>query len=249
MYFVIIRLLIVIILMVASMFTAVLPALILRLLGLRKASDNLVHWHVRTIANFGFWMIGVRAHVSGDVQEVRRRAKEGEGFCFVSNHTSLLDVLLILGKVKVNMGFVAKIELLFGTGLNILIAMIHSVFINKRQLKKSVAAIRRATKRISKGYSMGIFPEGTRSKTGEIGVFKHGSFRMATESGAYVVPLTIKGARQSLENRKHIFQVRDAYINVGTPVKAPDPNDRAATSAFAEQIESSVRETYRKLGN
>jgi len=235
--------------MLISMVTAVLPALLLRLFGLRKAADNLVHFHIAAIANFGFWMAGVRCHVSGDVEEVRRRAKEGEGFCFVANHTSLLDVLLILGKLRVNMGFVAKIELLFIPALNVLIAMIHSVFINRRQLKKSVAAIRKATKRISKGYSMGIFPEGTRSKTGEIGLFKHGSFRMATESGAYVVPLTIKGVRQSFEDRKHIFQVRDAYLNVGKPVKAPDPNDRAATSAFATQIESSVKKTYEKLGN
>ncbi|MBP5757700.1 MAG: 1-acyl-sn-glycerol-3-phosphate acyltransferase [Spirochaetales bacterium] len=247
--FVIIRLLIVFILMVVSMVTAVLPALILRLFGLKKASDNLVHFQIAAIANFGFWLAGVRTHVSGDVDEVRRRAKEGEGFCFVANHTSLLDVLLILGKLRVNMGFVAKIELLFIPALNVLIAMIHSVFINRRQLKKSVSAIRKATKRISKGCSMGIFPEGTRSKTGEIGVFKHGSFRMATESGAYVVPLTVKGLRQSFEDRKHIFQIRDAYLDVGTPVKAPDPNDRAATSAFASQIENYIRETYKKLGN
>ena len=247
--FIIIRLFIVYILMLISMVTAVLPALLLKLFGLRRAADNLVHFQIATIANFGFWMAGVRCHVSGDVEEVRRRAKEGEGFCFVANHTSLLDVLLILGKLRVNMGFVAKIELLFIPALNVLIAMIHSVFINRRQLKKSVAAIRKATKRISKGYSMGIFPEGTRSKTGEIGLFKHGSFRMATESGAYVVPLTIKGVRQSFEDRKHIFQVRDAYLNVGKPVKAPDPNDRAATSAFATQIESSVKKTYEKLGN
>ena len=247
--FIIIRLFIVYILMLISMVTAVLPALLLKLFGFRKAADNLVHFQIAAIANFGFWMAGVRCHVSGDVEEVRRRAKEGEGFCFVANHTSLLDVLLILGKLRVNMGFVAKIELLFIPALNVLIAMIHSVFINRRQLKKSVAAIRKATKRISKGYSMGIFPEGTRSKTGEIGLFKHGSFRMATESGAYVVPLTIKGVRQSFEDRKHIFQVRDAYLNVGKPVKAPDPNDRAATSAFATQIESSVKKTYEKLGN
>ena len=247
--FIIVRLFIVFILMLVSMFTAVLPALILRLFGLRRASDNLLHFQIAVIADFGFWMAGVRCHVSGDVDEVRRRAKEGEGFCFVSNHTSLLDVLLILGKLRVNMGFIAKIELLFVPFLNVLIAMIHSVFINRRQLRKSVKAIRKATKRIRKGYSMGIFPEGTRSKTGEIGYFKHGSFRMATESGACVVPLTIKGVRQSFEDRKHIFQIRDAYLDVGTPVKAPDPNDREATSAFIAQIESSIRETYEKLGN
>ncbi|MGX8681656.1 MAG: hypothetical protein ACSW74_03240, partial [Spirochaetales bacterium] len=63
--FVIIRLLIVFILMVVSMVTAVLPALILRLFGLKKASDNLVHFQIAAIANFGFWLAGVRTHVSG----------------------------------------------------------------------------------------------------------------------------------------------------------------------------------------
>lgn len=244
MKFIFIRLLLVSIPTILSFFTGVIPALILRLLGLRKAADGLIRWHISVIANFGFWLAGVRVHVVGDVQSVRDRVKTGEGLCFIANHTSMLDVLALMGKLKMNMGFVAKIELAFVPFLNALIAMTHSVFINRRKIKKSVAAIRKAAERIRKGYSMVIFPEGTRSKTGEIGIFKPGAFRMATESGAYVVPLTIKGLRDSFEDRKHIFQRRDAILYVGEPVKAPDSKDREASSSFVKQIEKTIRDTY-----
>ena len=94
---------------------------------------------------------------------------------------------------------------------------------------------------------MVIFPEGTRSKTGEIGTFKHGSFRMATESGAFVVPVTVKGLRDSFEDRKHFFQRRDCFLHVGTPRKPPEANDRDAVSAFVSGIENEIRDTYSTL--
>lgn len=243
----VIRLLLVFVLIVIAMFTAIIPALILRLIGLGKLGDRLVFWQAAIISNFCFFLAGIRVHVSGDVKAVRERVKKGEGFCFISNHTSILDIVLMLGKLRARTGFVAKRSLLFIPFLNILIAMTHSVFIDRKDLKKSVEAVRRATDHIRKGHSMVVFPEGTRSKTGEIGSFKHGSFRMATESGAYVVPLTVKGVRDSFEERKHIFQIRDAYLNVGEPVKAPDPKDREAVSAFISDVEKSIKDTYSRL--
>ena len=249
MRFVMIRLLLVFVLVIISMFTAIIPALILRLIGLKRLGDRLVFLHAAVLADIGLWLAGVRVHVSGDVESIRERVKKGEGFCFISNHTSVLDVIVMLGKLRCHAGFVAKRELLFVPFLNILIAMIHSVFINRRNLRKSIASIRKATQHIRDGHSMVIFPEGTRSKTGEIGSFKHGSFRMATESGAFVVPLTVKGIRDSFEERKHFFQVRDAYINVGGPLKPPSPNDREAVSEFIKQIENSIKDIYSRLGN
>ena len=153
----------------------------------------------------------------------------------------------MLGRLKARAGFVAKRELLFAPLINVMIAMTHSVFINRKSLRKSVDAVNKATGNIRKGHSMIIFPEGTRSKTGEIGTFKHGSFRMATESGAYVVPVTVKGLRDSFEDRKHVFQRRDCFLHVGDPVKAPDPKDREAVSAFVSSVEKEIKDRYAAL--
>jgi len=159
----------------------------------------------------------------------------------------MLDVILMLARLKARTGFVAKLSLLFVPLINVMIAMTHSIFINRKSLRKSVEAIKKAGKRIEKGQSMVVFPEGTRSKTGEVGTFKHGAFRMATESGAYVVPVTVKGLRDSFEDRKHMFQRRDCYLHVGTPVKAPLSSDREAVSAFIAQVEKAVKDKYAEL--
>ena len=232
-----------------AMVTGIIPALILRLFGLKHAADSLVFWHAALISNTGLRIAGVRVHVSGDLEAVRKRVAQGEGFCFVSNHTSIIDILLMLGQLKARAGFVAKIELLFVPLINVMIAMTHSVFINRKNLRKSVKAVKKATSKIKQGHSMIIFPEGTRSRTGEVGTFHHGSFRMATESGACVVPVTVKGVRDSFEDRKHIFQKRDCYLHVGEPVPVPPQTDREAVSSLIKQVEEEIRETYGRLGN
>lgn len=240
-------LIIVMILATVAIFTGVIPALLLRLVGLGRLSDKLIFWHAAVISNIGMWLAGIRVHVSGDIEGIRKRVDKGEGFCFVANHTSMLDIILMLGRLKARAGFVAKIELLFVPIINVMIAMTHSVFINRRNLRASINAIHKAGENIRKGHSMVIFPEGTRSKTGEIAQFKHGAFRMATESGACVVPVTVKGLRDSFEDRKHVFQRRDCYMHVGEPVKAPSADDRAAVAEFISGIESQVRRKYAEL--
>ncbi|MBO4279786.1 MAG: 1-acyl-sn-glycerol-3-phosphate acyltransferase [bacterium] len=230
-----------------AMVTAVIPALLMRLVGLGKLSDRLIFWHAAVISNTGMWLAGIRVHVSGDVESIRKRVDKGEGFCFVANHTSILDIVLMLGRLRARTGFVAKIELLFAPLINVMIAMTHSVFINRRNLRASIDAIHKAGENIRKGHSMVIFPEGTRSKTGEIAPFKHGAFRMATESGACVVPLTVKGLRDSLEDRKHFFQRRDCYLHVGNPAKAPSAENRSEVAEFISDIEGQVRKKYAEL--
>ena len=230
-----------------AMITGVIPALLLRIVGLRKLSDRLIFWHAAVISNAALWLAGIRVHVSGDIGSIRKRVDKGEGFCFVSNHTSMLDIVLMLGRLKARAGFVAKIELLFVPLVNVMIAMTHSVFINRRNLRAGINAIHKAGENIRRGHSMVIFPEGTRSRTGEIAPFKHGAFRMATESGAYVVPVTVKGLRDSFEDRKHVFQRRDCYLHVGEPVKAPSADKRSEVADFISKIEGQVRQKYAEL--
>ncbi|MFC2822124.1 MAG: lysophospholipid acyltransferase family protein [Sphaerochaeta sp.] len=239
--------LIIAIMVFIAIFTAIIPGYILHLIGLGKVADSLIFWHAALISNIGLWLSGTRVHVSGNLASIRKRIKNGESFCFVSNHTSILDIILMLGKLGAKAGFVTKRELVYVPLINAIIASTHSVFIDRKNLRRSVASIKKATENIRKGHSMVIFPEGTRSKTGEIGFFKHGSFRMATESGAEIVPITVKGLRGQFEERRRFFQTGDCYLHVGNPVKPVSPADREAVSAMITSIENEIKETYAKL--
>ena len=239
---------IIILYVIVTLAVIIVPCLILKLLRMEKALDAVVYYCMGNIASFALFLCGVKVNVSGDLDSIKMRIAQGEGFCFISNHTSILDVMLIIGKLRIKAGFVTKKEIAYIPFINIVIVLIHSVLMDRNSLKKSVKSIHRATKNIKKGISMLIFPEGTRSKTGEIAPFKHGSFRLATESGARLVPITIKGLRPSFEQRKHIFQRSECYLHIGDPIDVPKASEREAVNEMIKKIEGDIRSTYEKLG-
>ena len=61
-----------------------------------------------------------------------------------------------------------------------------------------------AVENVRKGYSLVIFPEGTRSKGGPIKEFKAGSFKLAFKSGVPIVPVTIDGTWKLFEEKKRL---------------------------------------------
>lgn len=225
-----------------------IPYLLLLVLGRKKASDAIAFAAAALLANMILFLAGVRVHLSGNVDYIRQRIDEGEGFCFVSNHTSILDIVAMLGKVRIRAGYIAKKELLFVPVINLVIAMVHSVFIDRSSMKKGIQSIRKATAKVRSGYSMVIYPEGTRSKDGKLGTFKPGSFRIATDSGARIVPVTVKGLRQSFEDRRHMFQTADCYINIGDPIDSVSSSDRDAVKVMIQGVEDGIRTTYERLG-
>jgi len=229
-----------------SFFFGIIPGFILRFIGLRKAGDNWSFWSAYALSAFVIWLLGVRIHVIGDANATRELSRSGKPLCFVSNHTSILDIPAVLS-LRFKTGFVAKKELLLVPGVNAWILAIHSVFINRKNVRKGAKSIEKGVSNIKKGCPMYIFPEGRRSKTGEIGSFKKGSFRLATESQALIVPITIKGLRIGLEDRKKPFQHTDCWIHIGTPVQAPSKDDRDAVHSMIDSIESSIKSTYATL--
>ncbi len=85
--------------------------------------------------------------------------------------------------------------------------------------EQSLPAIERAAEALREGNSFLIFPEGTRSRTGELLPFKKGGFIMAIKAQAPVVPVAIKGARDAM--RKGSLVINPVVIDVifGEPVE------------------------------
>jgi 1-acyl-sn-glycerol-3-phosphate acyltransferase len=114
--------------------------------------------------------------------------------CFVSNHEGIFDIVLALALFKRPFGFVAKKELSFVPLLNVWIWLLGGHFIDRKNLKKAFKTINKGVEHIKKGGAMVIFPEGTRSKGRGLQDFKPGSFKLATQSGALIVPVAINGS-------------------------------------------------------
>ena len=139
----------------------------------------------------------------------------------MANHQSMLDIVAFYGPANLSASILAKAEVKKIPIINLWCYALECVFIERQSPHETVKAILRGVERLKNGKAMLIFPEGTRSKTGQIGELKSGSLKLATRSKAIIVPITIKGLRAGLENLQGFKRVH-AYLSVSDPIFTND---------------------------
>ena len=120
----------------------------------------------------------------------------------IANHNSFADIPVVLVSAQRMLGFLAKMELSRIPFLSYWMRKIGCVFI-KRHTKGSGRNFKDKMSEFSatKPPQIVIFPEGTRSKTGEMSSWKSGAFRMAAEFKAIILPIVLKGTANAWERR------------------------------------------------
>ncbi|MFU0824930.1 1-acylglycerol-3-phosphate O-acyltransferase [Clostridium bovifaecis] len=141
-----------------------------------------------------------------------------EACCFVSNHQGNFDILAILASIDKPMGFIAKKEMEKTPMISRWMRNIRCVFIDRDNVRESLKAINQGAENLKNGYSMVIFPEGTRSKGHNIGEFKKGSLKMATKAKAPIVPITIDGSYKIFEEHNGWLRKGEIKVTVGKPI-------------------------------
>jgi 1-acyl-sn-glycerol-3-phosphate acyltransferase len=103
---------------------------------------------------------------------------------------------------------------------------------------QSLPAIERAAAALREGNSFLIFPEGTRSRTGELLPFKKGGFVMAIKGQAPVVPVAIVGTRDAMKKGSLVIRPVRVRIRLARPIETAgfsvDDRDRLVTAVRAE---------------
>lgn len=110
---------------------------------------------------------------------------------------------------------------------------------------QSLPAIERAAQALREGNSFLIFPEGTRSRTGELLPFKKGGFIMAVKGQTPVVPVAISGARSAMRKGSPIINPVAVRVSFGSPVETAGLTleDRDVLIASVRgQVEAMLRE-------
>lgn len=137
-----------------------------------------------------------------------------EPFVLVSNHISNFDPVVVLAKVKGRkIAFISK-----PSNFKIPVAGPYThnagfLAIDRENAMRAMRTIKRASELVvSEQMIMGIYPEGTRSKTGELLEFKEGAFLLAKRANAPVVVVTTKGTNQIAKNK--IFKSTKVELDV-----------------------------------
>jgi len=117
----------------------------------------------------------------------------------VCNHVSNLDGPLLFSFLPFNPRALAKIETRRIPLIGLVLTLADFVFVDRKNPLRRQEALAEAVEKIKKkGYSFLVFPEGTRSKNGQIQNFKKGSFLIALKAGVPILPVKISGSHSLL---------------------------------------------------
>ncbi len=120
---------------------------------------------------------------------------------FISNHQGFADVLPFMYCVPFQCGYIAKSEIKKVPHFADWIGRVRGLYIDRGDVRSSLKTISEGAEYLKQGFSMVIFPEGTRAKGPdyELGEFHHGSFKLATKAKVPIVPVTINGTYHCFE--------------------------------------------------
>lgn len=157
---------------------------------------------------------------------------------YICNHQGYADIPILCSVLdKFQVGFIARDNLkqlpLYGTWMR----RIRSVMIKREDSRASLQAITEGIQYIHQGFSLILFPEGTRSKDGEVHEFKKGSLKLATKPGVPIVPITINGSRQIYEDTG-ILQSGKVDVLIHPPVP---------TEGMSRQEEKELYDKMKKI--
>lgn len=172
--------------------------------------------------------------------EGRSKALKGTTYVIISNHQSVLDILLI-NCLRYRFKWISKVENIKVPVLGWYLRMAGYITVDRENKESKVVMLEESYNCLKKGISIMMFPEGTRSADKEIAFFKRGAFQLAIETGCPILPVLIDGTGGVLPKHGLIFSTgHKISIRVLDPVMPESFKTRVP-----EELASDMR-TYMK---
>ncbi len=161
-------------------------------------------------------------------------------YVIVLNHNSMVDILCLY-KIPLVFKWVSKKEVYKIPLVGRLLFAHGDIVINRASAKEAMQMVHDKGKEwLKKGASVAIFPEGTRSKDGEIHNFKAGAFLLAKDAGVPILPIVLDGTTTMIKGGFWMNWKNRITIKVLPPISAEDVEQRSVKEIMAEVHESMV---------
>lgn len=174
------------------------------------------------------------------------RWKAGTSFVITPNHESFYDILVLFAVLPMPIGFMAKRNLFRLPILGWSMAAAGFVPVDRGQ-RGGAGSVDIALRRLEGGRSLIVFPEETRTRTGELLAFKAGAALLAIRSGLPLLPLGIGGTFGIQRRGSFSITPSEVALAVGEPIDAGERSsrDRGALTERLRAAVASLREEAR----
>lgn len=193
-----------------------IAVLISNLFG-KNVRDSLV----KLFMDFCFFGFKVLSGTKVTYKGLEKLPKDGP-VLYVANHQSFFDVILVSPKLPKLTSYVCKKSFEKIPVFSQIMKLSYTLFLDRDDIKQGLKIILQAIEYIKSGISVFIFPEGTRSKTGEMNDFKEGSMKVSTKTGCPIVPIAISNTSAIWEDHFPKITKEKVIIEVLDPIYPAD---------------------------
>jgi DNA helicase-2/ATP-dependent DNA helicase PcrA len=159
---------------------------------------------------------------------------------FVPNHQSYADIPAVVGAAGRRVGFLAKKELRKIPFLGFWMDKIGCLMVDRQSPTSVIRALKDLEKQ-GKRSQLALFPEGTRSKDGQIAPIKEGGLKLLWALKPIVVPTRIIGTRDAMENRKSAWKRLPVTVTFGEPMDLKVLTKEISFEEWVAQIEAFLK--------
>lgn len=182
------------------------------------------------------FLVGLRYRARGHTHV----PPSGGGLLLI-NHQSFLDPMLVGLPLRRPVSYLARDSLFPVPGVGWVLRNTHVMPINRDAA--STASIRTALERLEQGFLVGVFPEGTRSATGEVDEFRPGFISLLRRTNVPVYPVGIAGAHEAMPRSSLWMNFRPVRVVFGPPIHRSDLGslcDRGREVELTEYLRQAV---------
>ena len=158
-------------------------------------------------------LMGIRFTVTGG-----KKVVPGASYIITPNHQGFADILGLFTQLPMPFRWVIKREILsipfFGRGIR----ATGAICLDRSDRDTSVKTLQEGTSNLADGWSVVIYPEGTRTPDGLLHSFKKGAFMMAVQTGIPILPVTTNGAFKILPKKHLLFRPGHVTLTIGDPI-------------------------------
>ena len=165
--------------------------------------------------------------------------EDGDPVVFASNHRGLFDAILSYRVFRGRTGNLSKKELKSVPIIGWWIQAIYGVLLDRENRKQGYECVNQCVELLGQGISVLVYPEGHRGHTeGELLMFHRGTFKIATRSGARIIPIAINGTGDIFDDHRPYVKSRRAVVEFCPPIE---------TRNLSEEEQDVLHDTVRNI--
>jgi len=181
----------------------------------------------------------------------RQNIVKGQSYVFVSNHQGAFDIFMIYGYIGVPVQWMMKKGLGKIPFVGAACKRAGFIFVDTSSARAAQKSVYEAVSKLKNGWSLVVFPEGSRSHDGHIGSFKRGAYQIAIEHQLPIIPVTLNGPFHVMRSGSWNVRPHRMEMIIHPPVM-PNSTEHTGKEALQELadttkniIKSSLWEEFR----